>query len=121
MHIKKGDTVQLMKGKEAAQMRGTQKKPRGKVTELLLEKERVRVEGLRMVTKHLKKGRNQKTPEGGRIEILGSIALNNVQVVCPRCDKPTRIGIRSVEVGGDRGTMNMRFCRKCQELIDAKK
>lgn len=119
MHIKKGDTVQLMKGKEAAQLRGTKKSPRGKVVEILTEKERVRVEGLRTVTKHLKKGRNQKTPEGGRIEQLGSIALANVQIVCPKCEKPTRVGIREIEVGGERGSKNTRFCRKCKELIDA--
>jgi large subunit ribosomal protein L24 len=120
MHIKKGDTVQLMKGKEAAQLRGTDKKPRGKVLEVLREKQRVRVEGLRIVKKHLKRGRNPKNPEGGRIEQVGTIALANVQLVCPRCDKPTRIGVRPVEVGGARGVQTVRFCRKCKELIDSK-
>jgi large subunit ribosomal protein L24 len=120
MHIKKGDTVQLMKGKEAAQLRGTGKKPRGKVLEIMHDDQRVRVEGLRMVTKHLKRGRNQKNPEGGRIEQVGTIALANVQLVCPSCDKPTRIGVREVEVSGGKGTRNARFCRKCNELIDRK-
>ncbi len=116
MHIKKGDTVQLMKGKEAAQLRGTDKKPRGKVIEILQDKERVRVEGLRLVKKHLKRGRSQKNPEGGRIEQVGSIAQANVQLVCPSCDKPTRVGIRKVETDGR--AKNRRFCRKCNELID---
>lgn len=116
MHIKKGDTIQLMKGKEAAQLRGTDKKPRGKVIELLLAKERLRVEGLRLVKKHLKRGRTPKNPEGGRIEQVGSIALANVQLVCPACDKPTRIGMRAVEVAGE--PKNKRFCKKCNELID---
>lgn len=120
MHIKKGDTVQLMKGKEAAQMRGTGKKPRGKVIEVLHGKERVRVEGLRTVTKHLKRGRSQKFPEGGRIEQVGTITLANVQLVCPSCDKPTRIGVRSVEIGGDKGTRNVRYCKKCNEQLDRK-
>lgn len=120
MHIKKGDTVQLMKGKEAAQMRGTGKKPRGKVIEVLHGKERVRVEGLRTVTKHLKRGRSQKFPEGGRIEQVGTITLANVQLVCPSCDKPTRIGMRSVEIGGEKGTRNVRYCKKCNEQVDRK-
>lgn len=120
MQIKKGDTVQLMKGKEAAQQRGTDKKPRGKVLEVLEAKERIRVEGLRMVKKHLRRGRSQKTPEGGRIDQVGTIALANVQLVCPHCDKPTRIGVRKVDVGGDKGQKNARFCRKCNELIDKK-
>jgi large subunit ribosomal protein L24 len=117
MHIKKGDTVQLMKGKEAARLRGTDKKPRGKVQEVLHEKRRIRVEGLRLVKKHLRRGRNPKYPEGGRIEMVGTIALANVQLVCPRCDKPTRIGIRVVEAAG-KPARNARFCRKCKELVD---
>jgi large subunit ribosomal protein L24 len=120
MQIKKGDTVQLMKGREAAQMRGTEKRPRGKVLEVLDAKERIRVEGLRIVKKHLKRGRNQKTPEGGRIDQVGTIAQANVQLVCPHCDKPTRIGVRKVDEGGERGLKNARFCRKCNELIDKK-
>jgi large subunit ribosomal protein L24 len=118
MHIKKGDTVQVMKGKEAAAARGSEKRPRGKVIEILDVKQRVRVEGQRIVKKHLKRGRNPKNQEGGRIEQVGTIALTNVQVVCPRCDKPTRIGMRKVDMGGDKGMMNRRFCRKCNELID---
>jgi len=118
MQIKKGDTVQVMKGKEAANLRGTEKKPRGKVIEILDTKQRIRVEGLRMVHKHLKRGRNPKHPEGGRIEQVGTIALANVQLVCPKCDKPTRIGSRKVDMGGDKGEKNRRICRKCNELID---
>ncbi len=121
-NIKKGDTVQLMKGKEAAQLRGTGKTPRGTVMEVLQKKDRIRVEGLRLVKKHLKRGRNPKNPEGGRIEIVGSIALADVQLVCPACDKPTRVGVRQVEAGGEKkGTKAARFCRKCNELIDKKK
>lgn len=119
MQIKKGDTVQLMKGKEAAQQRGTNKRPRGKVLEVLCEKQRVRVEGLRLVTKHLKAGRNQQNQTGGRIEKVGSIALANVQLVCPHCDKPTRIGARKIDAGGDKGLKNARICKKCKELVDA--
>jgi len=118
MHIKKGDTVQVMKGKEAAAARGGEKRPRGKVIEILDAKERIRVEGQRTVKKHLKRGRNPKHPEGGRIEQVGTIALANVQLVCPKCDKPTRVGMRKVDQGGDKGLMNRRFCRKCNELID---
>ena len=119
MQIKKGDTVQLMKGKEAAQKRGTDEKPRGKVVEVLKEKGRVRVEGLRLVTKHLKPGRSQQHQEGGRIEKLGSIALANVQLVCPHCNQPTRIGAKLVDKGGDKGMKNARMCKKCKALIDS--
>lgn len=119
MHIKKGDTVQLMKGKEASAMRGSGKSPRGVVAEILKDQERIRVEGLRLVKKHVKRGRDQKNPEGGRIEIMGSISLANVQVVCPSCSKPTRIGIKKV-AAGDKGEKNARFCVKCDALLDKK-
>ncbi len=119
MHIKVGDVVQLMKGKEAAAQRGTGKPPRGKVLSVDDGAERLSVEGLRIVKKHLKRGRSQKQPEGGRIEKVGTIALANVQIVCPRCDKPTRIGIRKVDAG-EKGQKNARICRKCNELIDKK-
>jgi len=118
MHIKKGDTVQVMKGKEAAAARGGEKRPRGKVIEILDAKHRIRIEGQRIIKKHLKRGRNPKHPEGGRIEQVGTIELDNVQLVCPKCDKPTRVGMRKVDEGGDKGLMNKRFCRKCNELID---
>ena len=119
MQIKKGDTVQLMKGKEAAQKRGTGSKPRGKVLEVLKDEGRVRVEGLRVVTKHLKAGRSQQNQAGGRIENIGSIALANVQLVCPHCNQPTRIGARAIDAGGDKGVKNARVCKKCKELIDS--
>jgi large subunit ribosomal protein L24 len=118
MQIKKGDTVQVMKGKEAAAMRGTGKSPRGTVIEVLRDEERIRVEGLRMVKKHLKRGRSQKHPEGGRIDQLGTIALANVQLVCPSCNKPTRIGGKRIDFGGTKGEKNARVCKKCKELID---
>jgi large subunit ribosomal protein L24 len=51
---------------------------------------------------------------------VGTIALANVQLVCPHCDKPTRIGVRKLDEGGERGLKNARFCRKCNELIDKK-
>lgn len=121
MHIKRGDTVQLMKGKEAAQLRGTGKPPpRGKVLEVLREKERVRVEGLRTVVRHVKRGRDPQNPEGGKIEKVGTIALANVQLVCPNCGKPTRVGVKKVDAGGDKGQKNARFCKKCEALIDKK-
>lgn len=119
MQIKKGDTVRLMKGKEAAEKRGSGSVPTGKVIEVLKEDGRVRVEGLRIVTKHLKAGRSQQNQNGGRIEKTGTIALANVQLVCPKCNKPTRIGAKAVDKGGDKGVKNVRICKKCKAEIDS--
>ncbi len=103
--LKVGDTVQVTKGAER-----TAATKRGKVLEIDREKDRVRVEGLRLVKRHLK--RDAQNPEGGIVEKPGTIALPDVQVVCPKCDKPSRMGIR---VEGDK---KKRFCKKCDVVID---
>jgi len=71
--IRKGDTVQVIAGKE--------KGKQGKVLEILAAKGRVRVEKLMTVKRHVKKGRNQANPEGGIVEKAGTIAISNVMVV----------------------------------------
>ncbi len=71
--IRKGDTVKVLTGKEKGKT--------GKVLEILREKGRVRVEKLMTVKRHVKKGRRQSNPEGGIVEMAGTIALSNVMVV----------------------------------------
>ena len=83
---------------------------RGKVLKIDREAGRVTVEGLRMVKRHLRK--TAQNPEGGIIEKAGTIALSDVQVVCGKCDKPTRVGIRA------EGESQKRFCKNCDALID---
>jgi large subunit ribosomal protein L24 len=73
MQIRKGDTVQVIAGKDKGKS--------GKVLEVLREKGRVRVEKIAVVKRHLKKGRNQANPEGGIVEKTGTLAISNVMVV----------------------------------------
>ena len=110
--LKVGDTVQVMKGAERSTADKASK--RGKILAIDREAGRVRVEGLRLVTRHVKKGRDRANPEGGKIEKPGSIALANVQVVCPKCDEATRVGIR--EASGDKGK-RARYCKSCEAEI----
>lgn len=105
--LKVGDTVQVMSGAERSQ-----KTNRGKLLAIDHEANRVRVEGLRLVKRHLAKGRDRANPDGGIIEKPGSVALANVALVCPKCDKATRVGIR---VEADK---KKRFCKKCEATID---
>ena len=105
--LKVGDTVQVMSGGERLA-----KTNRGKLIEIDRTANRVRVEGLRLVKRHMKKGRDRTNPEGGIIEQPGTIALPNVALVCPKCDKPTRVGIRA------EGEKKKRFCKKCEATID---
>jgi large subunit ribosomal protein L24 len=105
--LKVGDTVQVTRGAER-----TQKASRGKIQFIDRKAERVRVEGIRLVTTHVKKGRDRTNPDGGRIEKTGSVALASVTLVCPKCDKATRVGVRVV------GERKVRFCKKCDAAID---
>jgi large subunit ribosomal protein L24 len=105
--LKVGDTVQVMSGAER-----TRKTNRGKLLEIDHDALRVKVEGLRLVKRHVKKGRDRNNPDGGIIENPGSIALSNVALVCPKCDKPTRVGIRAEK------DKKKRFCKECEATID---
>ena len=105
--LKVGDTVQVRVGAER-----TQKNNRGKIISIDREALRVRVEGLRMVKRHIRKGADRANPDGGIIEKPGSIALANLMLVCPKCDKATRVGVRAD------GEKKKRFCKKCQATID---
>jgi len=71
--IRKGDTVKVIAGKEKGKS--------GKVLEVLREDGRVRVEKLMTVKRHTKKGRSQSNPDGGIVEVAGTIAISNVMVV----------------------------------------
>ncbi len=105
--LKVGDTVQVTAGAER-----TQKSNRGKILGFDKVKNRVRVEGLRMVKKHVKKGRDRANPEGGILESAGTIALASLSFVCPKCDKPTRVGMKIT------GEKKSRVCKKCDATID---
>ncbi|ACL65370.1 ribosomal protein L24 [Anaeromyxobacter dehalogenans 2CP-1] len=79
--IRKGDTVKVIAGKEKGKS--------GRVLEVLREDGRVRVEKLMTVKRHQKKGRSQANPEGGILEMAGTIAISSVMVV-GKDEKPVR-------------------------------
>ena len=102
--IRKGDTVKVIAGKEKGKT--------GNVLEVLREEGRVRIEKLMTVKRHVRKGRNQANPEGGIVEKAGTLHASNVMVVCPKCDKPTRVARVVREKDGRR----VRACRECKAL-----
>jgi large subunit ribosomal protein L24 len=109
--LKVGDTVQVSSGAER-----TKKTNRGKIMSIDRSASRVRVEGLRLVKRHTAKGKDKANPEGGIVEKPGTIALANVALVCPKCDKATRVGVRVVKAGEKEA--NKRFCKQCDAIID---
>ena len=102
MHVKKGDTVLVLSGKD--------KGKQGKIIEALPKKEKVVVEGLNKVKRHTKP--SQANPQGGIITKEAAMAASKVMLVCPACKKATRI--KKAEVAGS----NVRICKKCGEQID---
>jgi large subunit ribosomal protein L24 len=99
--VKKGDTVVVRSGKD----RGA----RGKVLLTMPKASRVLVEGVNRVKKHTKVSTNQRGAQtGGIVTQEAPVHVSNVQVVCPHCSKPTRIGHRKDEEG-----RSVRTCRKC--------
>jgi large subunit ribosomal protein L24 len=102
-HVRKGDTVIVVAGKERGK--------RGRVLRVLPEKNRVVVERINMIKKHQRP--TQKLRQGGIIEREGSIHLSNVMLVDPTGDRPTRIGMRALADG-----KKVRVARKSGEIID---
>jgi large subunit ribosomal protein L24 len=103
LRIKKGDTAVVITGKN--------KGAKGRVLSVLPEKEKVIVEGVNMIKKHMKP--NKKYAQGGIIEKEAPLHISNTMLVCPKCQKPTRIGNQLLEDG-----RKLRTCRKCKEVID---
>ena len=102
-HVRKGDTVVVVAGKERGK--------RGRVLRVIPEKNRVVVERINMIKKHQRP--TQKLRQGGIIEREGAIHLSNVMLVDPTSDKPTRIGMRALSDG-----KKVRVARKSGEIID---
>jgi len=88
--IKKGDLVQVITGR--SQARGGDRGKQGKVIDVLVEQNRVIVEGINYVTKHVRVGQSQRGTKTGGIETVEApIHMSNVAVVDPSTKKPTRV------------------------------
>lgn len=99
--IKKDDLVQVLAGKD--------KGKQGKVLQVLPAEERVVVEGVNRVKRHLRAGQFGST-EGGIVESEAPLHISNVAVVDPETGKPTRVGFR-IEENGEGETTKVRFAK----------
>jgi len=116
--IKKGDLVQVTTG--ATQARGGDRGKQGRVLEVLAEKNRVIVEGINLVTKHVRVGQTQRGTKTGGIETHeASIHMSNVAVVDPKTKKPTRVGhrVETVEKDGVSKTVRVRYAKNSGEKL----
>lgn len=111
--IKKGDLVEVISG--ATQERGGYKGKQGHVLEVLRDSDRVVVEGVNYVKKHVRQGQgNSGNAEGGIETHEAPIHISNVALVDPSTKKPTRVGFRveEVEKNGVKKSVRVRFAKK---------
>jgi len=102
--VRKNDTVAVTTGKDSGK--------RGRVLRVLPAKNRVIVEGVNIIKRHTKPN-PQRNIKGGLVEREAGLHASNVQVVCPECGKPTRMGSRVLGDG-----RKVRICRKCEGVVD---
>jgi len=103
MKIKKNDMVLVITGKDRGK--------KGKVRRALPKDGRVVVEGLNMIKRHSRARRAAR--QAGIVELEAPLHVSDVMLLCSKCKKPARVGIRTLEDG-----RKVRFCRTCQEVLD---
>ena len=97
MRIKKGDNVKVLSGNDKGKT--------GEVLEVIPKSEKIIVKGVNVRKKHVKP--RKQGEEGGILSIECAIPSSKVNVVCPKCNKPTKIGY---EIKKDE---KVRVCKKC--------
>ncbi len=112
LKIKRGDTVQVISGKEGGKLSGKQEErgKRGEVERVLPRENRVVVDGINVRTRHARPTQNNQQ---GLYTFNAPIHVSNVMLVDPNCGEPTRVGYRFTETGE-----KLRVCKKCGKDID---
>jgi len=106
MHVHREDTVLVLAGKDRGK--------KGRVIKVLTKADKVLVEKVNMVKRHTRP--NQELPQGGIVEKEAPIHVSNLQVICSKCGKPTRIAHKTLSSG-----QKSRSCKKCGEILDKEK
>ena len=102
--VRKNDNVVVVAGKDRGK--------RGRVLKVLPDRNRVVVEGVNFIKRHTRPNPRANV-KGGIVEREASLHASNVQLVCPECDAPTRLGRRLLGDG-----RRVRICRKCDGAVD---
>lgn len=103
LNIKKNDMVLVVAGDD--------KGKKGRVLFVYAADNRIVIESLNMIKKHLKPSKQHQ--QGGIIDKEAPMNRSNVMLVCPKCDKPTKIGNKMLENG-----RKIRDCKQCGEVIE---
>ena len=103
MHVKKGDTVKILSGKDKGKT--------GEILRSIPQRQRVVVEKCNMVKMAMRP--TQQNPQGGITTVEAPLHVSNVMLVCPNCKEATRTSKRVNEQG-----KKVRVCKKCGKDID---
>ena len=103
MKIKKGDKVRILAGKDKGKT--------GKVLQVFIDRDKISVEGINLLFKNMRP--KKQGEKGQRIQFPAPLSISNIVLVCPKCNKPTRIGYKILE-----NKKKVRVCRKCKETIN---
>ena len=114
MKIRKGDKVLILAGKDRGKTGEVREVRRGKEKDGAArdpDRDRVIVAGVNIAKRHIRPGRVRT--QTGIVDIEASVHVSNVMLICPRCNKPARVGHQVMEDGS-----KSRVCRNCGDLID---
>ncbi len=104
LHVRKNDQVKVLAGKDQGKT--------GRVLRVFPQRNRAIVENVNTIRRHTRPN-PQKNIQGGVVEREGSIHVSNLQVICPECDQPVRVGIQFLSDG-----KKVRVCKACDGTID---
>ena len=102
--VRKNDNVVVTTGKDRGK--------RGRVLKVVPARNRLVIEGVNFIKRHTRPN-PQRNIKGGVVEREGSVHASNVQIICPECGAPTRIGHQLLGDG-----RKIRICRKCDGAVD---
>ena len=102
MKVKTNDKVQIISGKDKGKT--------AKIIQVFPKDDKVVVEGMHVIKKHLR-SRN-KSEKGQILELSAPMPASKVMLVCPKCEKPTRVAFKTV------GDKKLRLCKQCDQTIE---
>jgi len=101
--IKREDSVLVMKGKDRGRS--------GAVRKVIPKEQKVIVTGVNVVKRHMRP-RGPQRP-GGIVQREAPVSWSNVSILCPSCNKPARVGFRTLADG-----RKVRYCKRCDANLD---
>ena len=99
----------IVTGDEIVVISGKNKRERARVRQNMPREDKVVIEGVNIVRKHIAQGRAR---QAGIVEVEAPLRVSKVMLVCPSCGEPTRVGFRMDDSGN-----KVRYCKKCDAVV----